>query len=320
MKRRPALPADAAPAAARAAGPEPEGLDALRARHPEEWARVSEGLLAALATGRAERVAAWMRAVRAEADHWRGRLRASGGNEAVDRAARAPLLRERMARMALEKTSLALAAREAGGTVRLDLWSGLVVQKLFFSRGLARKPASLAAFRLLWPLVRRRRIVMPLVQARGIYCFYSRELVRRLARLAAGRPCLELGAGDGSLARFLAAEGVAITATDDASWGHAVVPPPEVERLEAREALRRRPAPVVLCSWPPPGNPFERAVFQTAGVELYVVLGSRHRFATGDWDAYERQRTFDWAVDEELSALVLPPEIDPAVLVFRRRA
>jgi hypothetical protein len=54
-------------------------------------------------------------------------------------------------------------------------------------------------------------------------------------------------------------------------------------------------------------------------VELYVAVVSRHRFAAGDWVAYEAQRTFDWAVDERLSRMVLPPELDPAVLVFRRR-
>jgi hypothetical protein len=159
---------------------------------------------------------------------------------------------------------------------------------------------------------------MPLVQARGIYCFYSRELVEELARLAAGRPCLEIAAGDGTLSRFLAAAGVPVTATDDASWP-AVTVPPDVERLDARAALRAHPAPVVLCSWPPAGNAFERAVFATPAVETYVVVASRHRFAAGDWAAYERQRAFDWDVDERLSRLVLPPELDPAVLVFRRR-
>jgi hypothetical protein len=32
------------------------------------------------------------------------------------------------------------------------------------------------------------------------------------------RECLEIAAGDGTLARFLEAEGVRITATDDHSW------------------------------------------------------------------------------------------------------
>ncbi|MFL5261180.1 MAG: hypothetical protein ACJ79L_02075 [Anaeromyxobacteraceae bacterium] len=294
-------------------------LQELQRSHPEAWAAVSEDLLAVLAKGRAEEVARWVERVRAEAGFWRARVRASGDNPAVVESALPHLVRERMARLALEKTTLAAAARQAEGKVRLGLWSGTLVQKLFFARDLERKPASLAAARLLWPLVPDRRLVMPLVQSRGIYCFYSRALVRELAALAAGRPCLELAAGDGTLSRFLAAAGVAVTATDDGSWS-AVRPAPEVVRLDARAALRSRPAPVVLCSWPPAGNGFEAAVFSTPAVELYVVMASRHRFAAGDWASYERQATFDWSIDERLSRLVLPPELDPAVLVFRRRA
>lgn len=294
-------------------------LEALRARHPAEWERVSEAILAALSTGSAEKVAALARASRAEADLWRERLRKSGNNPAVLATAFPVLVRERMGKLALEKTALALAAREAGGTVRLGLWSGLLVQRLLFARGLVRKPVSLGAFRVVWPLVTDRRLVMPLVQTRGIYCFYSRPLVRRLAELCRGGPCLEIAAGDGTLSRFLAAEGLDVRATDDGSWSHVVEPPPSVERLEARQALRRHRPRTVICSWPPPGNPFERVVFETPSVERYLVVTSRHRFAAGDWQAYERQQAFDWAVDEELSALVLPPELDPAVLVFRRR-
>jgi len=295
-------------------------LDALRERHPEDWERVSEALLAALATGRPERLGAWLRGVRAEAELWRGRLRSSGGNAQVAAGALPPLARERMARLALEKTAVALAAREASGPVRFGLWSGLLVQRLLFARGLERKPASMRAFRLVWPLVTQRRLLMPLVQPRGIYCFYSRELVRALARLLGDRPCLEVAAGDGTLARFLAAEGASVRASDDGSWSHAISYPEAVERLDARQALRRHAPRAVVCSWPPPGNSFEAAVLSSPGVDLYAVVGSRHRFASGDWTAYQRQRDFDWGIDESLSRLVLPPELDPAVLVFRRRA
>ncbi|MGC4000229.1 MAG: hypothetical protein QM767_23435 [Anaeromyxobacter sp.] len=308
----PAQPEDASLASA--------GLDALREAYPQDWARVSEALLAALATGSAEKVAVWMGGVRAEAEHWRGRLRASGGNPSVAAAAQAALVRERLARLAVEKTTFALAARQAEGSVRLDLWSGILIQRLLFARGLERKPASAAWFRRVWPLVRRRsrEVLMPLLAARGVYCFYTRALVDGLARLAGGRPCLEVAAGDGTLSRFLRAAGVEVTATDDASWS-AVALPPEVERLEARAALRAHPAPVVLCSWPPAGNRFERAVLEAPHVERYVVIGSRHAFATGDCEAYARQQRFDVTVDEALSAQVLPPELEPEVRVFTRR-
>jgi 2-polyprenyl-3-methyl-5-hydroxy-6-metoxy-1,4-benzoquinol methylase len=47
---------------------------------------------------------------------------------------------------------------------------------------------------------------------------YSRRLVEELSALIGERECLEIAAGDGTLARFLEAEGVRITATDDHSW------------------------------------------------------------------------------------------------------
>jgi hypothetical protein len=49
-----------------------------------------------------------------------------------------------------------------------------------------------------------------------------------------------------------------------------------------------------------------------------VVIGSRHQFAAGTWEAYEQQTAFEFAEDPELSRLVLPPELDAAVYVFRR--
>lgn len=296
-------------------------LDVLRARYPADWARVSEELLAALARGKTEGAAAWVATVQADAAQWRQRVQQSGANPKVFERAFPHLLREHLARLALRKTSAALATQQTSGTVRLGRWSGTVIQRLLFEgRGLTRKPVSLRAFRFWWPLVFDRKLLMALVQPRGIYCFYSRELLAELSALIAGRPCVELAAGDGTLARFLTARGTPVTATDDASWSHAIEYPADVQRLEAGQALLTLVPRVVLCSWPPPGNGFEKRVFETPSVELYVVLGSRHRFAAGDFEAYERQRDFDWQLDERLSSLVLPPELDPAVYVFRRRA
>jgi hypothetical protein len=74
----------------------------------------------------------------------------------------------------------------------------------------------------------------------------------------------------------------------------------------------------VICSWPPAGNDFEREVFRTPSVELYLVIGSRHAFASGDRQAYSQQSAFALREAPELGRLVLPPEIDPEVLVFER--
>jgi len=292
-------------------------LDVLTQRYPAEWTRVSEDLLTAMSKGPA--LAAWVASVKADASQWRRRVKQSASNPKVFEAAFPHLLRERLTSLALQKTSVALATQQTSGAVRLGLWSGSVIQRLLFSKGLARKPVSMRAFRFWWRFVADRKLLMPLVQPRGIYCFYSRELIAALAALVGGRSCLELAAGDGTLSGFLNDAGTQVTATDDGSWSHAVTFPPSVQRLDAKRALRACAPKVVLCSWPPPGNTFEKAVFETPSVERYVVIGSRHRFAAGDFAAYEQQQRFTWRLDEALSALVLPPELDPAVYVFDRR-
>jgi hypothetical protein len=160
---------------------------------------------------------------------------------------------------------------------------------------------------------------MPLVQGKGIYCFYSRQLIEKLAEMIASRSCLEIAAGDGTLTRFLQAQGVQLTATDTHAWSSAVQYPEWVGKLGAREALATFSPEVVICSWPPAQNDFERHVFNTPGVQLYIVIGSRHRFAFGNWKDYQQQTTFDLQEDTQLSSLLLPPELESAVYVFRRR-
>jgi hypothetical protein len=290
----------------------------LMQRYPALWAEVGAGLVAA-AKGGPPALEAFARKAKATEGPWRERVRRSHGDPQVLAQALPALVAARMARLSLEQTLLAAATGQSSGEVRLGLWSGLVVQRLFFARALVRKPVSLRAFRLLWPLVTRKRALMPLVQQKGIYCFYSEALIAALTSLLAGRPALEVAAGDGTLSRFLNAAGAQVQASDDQSWKHVVAYPAAVERLGAVEAVQRRSPRAVLCSFPPPGNEFERRILAAPSVELYLVLTTRHRFAAGDWAAYEEQQAFDWRIDEGLSRLLLPPEIDPAVLVFERK-
>ncbi len=109
-------------------------------------------------------------------------------------------------------------------------------------------------------------------------------------------------------------------ATDDHSWSDSIEFPASVVKQDARAALRAHAPEVVICSWPPAGNDFERHVFTTPSVQMYVVIGSKHRESTGDWCAYDRQDTFTMTTDDDLARLVLPPEVDHAVHVFRRKS
>lgn len=289
-------------------------LDELREAYPHEW-QVVERELGALAAGGPDALHAYVAGLAAAPARPRGRPGA-----AAERALVSEQVRRVMAATALQGLSRAAAAGRTGGKLRFGLLNGFVMQRLLFERGLERKPVSLRAFRLLWPLLRQRRLLMPLVQPKGIYCFYSRPFVRGLAALVGERPALEIAAGDGTLARFLAAEGVRIVATDDYSWSRNVAYSSSVLRQDARAALRVHRPEAVICSWPPPGNAFERHVFRSESVQLYVVVNTRSEYGSGDRAAYAEQTAFELTEDERLGRLVLPPELDVVVHVFRRKA
>jgi hypothetical protein len=227
-------------------------------------------------------------------------------------------IRRALTDAAVRKLSLAAATGVTKGKIRFNLVNGYVGQRLLFEHDLERKPVSLLWFRLLWPLLWQRRRLMPLVQPQGIYCFYSRRLIRELAKLIDGRACLEIAAGDGTLSRFLADEGVQITATDDHSWNRNVTYPAAVLRQDAATALRAHEPQVVICSWPPPANTFERDVFTTRSVRLYIVINAGLELVAGNWVEYRRQTAFERTEEPALSRLVLPPELEAVIHVFRR--
>jgi hypothetical protein len=294
-------------------------LDALCSRYPEEWTAVQQDISTIVERGVAEELKVYLEHLSTNA--------ASANPSSVNRqknleADLSQFVRSRMAHELVKKLCLAMLGADAGakkGKLRFNLLNGYIAQKLLFSKGLERKPASLFWFRLLWPLVWQKKRLMPLVQSRGIYCFYSRTLIEALAGMIASRSCLEIGAGDGTLTRFLKNQGVLLTATDTHGWKHAVTYPEWVIKLDARQALTTYRPEVVICSWPPSQNDFERYVFNTPSVKLYIVIGSRYQFASGNWKDYKLQSAFDLRHEKQLDALVLPPELGSAVYVFRRK-
>ena len=289
-------------------------LEEMREAFPHEWAQVERELAAVVDSGDPAALKAYVRELAQPVAPPRGARPSPSG---VD-AALSSLIRRHMAAESVRHLSVRAASGVATGRVRFNLFNGWLAQRLLFASGLERKPVSMARFKLLWPVLWQRRRLMPLVEPQGIYCFYSAALVRELAGLIDGRSCIEIAAGDGTLSRFLNAAGTPVTATDDHSWS-AVTFPASVERRDAKAALQAHAPQVVLCSWPPAGNDFERMVFRTPSVERYIVIGSRHEVGAGDWAAYRGQDAFDMRDDERLAGLVLPPEIDPMVRVFDRR-
>jgi hypothetical protein len=285
-------------------------LDELSDAYPIEWEMVRRELSDVIAGGDAEKFRTYVASL----------TTAKRPNQRGEEAQLSAEIRQHLALAAVRKMCVSAATGISNGRVRFNLLNGWVAQKLLFERDLVRKPASAFWFRLLWPLLWQRKFLMILVQPKGIYCFYSKELIDKLAALVGDRSVLEIAAGDGTLSRFLAAGGVAITATDDYSWKKTVQVPEDVLKQDARTALRKHQPEVVICSWPPAGNQFEREVFKTASVQMYIVISSRHEFGSGNWNDYRSQTDFDFVADPDLTRLVLPPEIEPAVYIFRRRS
>jgi hypothetical protein len=286
-------------------------LAELRSAYPAEWESVKRELADLDARGDVGALKAYLMAPASAPASARGYAR--------ERAVLTAQVRRQMAAAAVRQLGLSAATGVTEGKVRFNVVNGTIAQRLLFARGLERKPVSLAWFRLLWPVVWQRKRLMPLVEPKGIYCFYSRALIRTLAEMIGSRRCLEIAAGDGTLARFLADAGADVIATDDHSWKHSIDFPDDVLRQDAKEALRRHAPEVVVCSWPPADNPFEAQVFQTPSVQLYVVIASSHEVGTGNWEAYRAQTDFEMSEDKDLGRLVLPPELESAVYVFRRR-
>jgi hypothetical protein len=295
-------------------------LQELMERYPELWQGVGPQLVSALEDGRVQTIKDYSTKAKSLEETWHYKIRRSRFNAKVIESAMPHLIKSRMALLATDQCYHAAATGKASGKVRFNLLNGYIIQKLLFSHHLTRKPASLKWFCFWWRFIGQKRLLMPLVQPKGIYCFYSKELIKELCALIGDRICLEIGAGDGTLTRFLADKGIRINATDDYSWSHTVEYPETVERLSAKLALDKYQPHAVICSWPPPGNNFEQKVFSTRSVEVYIVIGSRYGFAGGNWDSYEAQDKFEWSIDRKLSSLVIPPELESAVLVFRRKS
>lgn len=208
---------------------------------------------------------------------------------------------------------------EMRNKARLNFFNEYLIQKLLFSSDGSRKPVSLSWFYSLWPIVWQRKLLMRSVELKGIYCFYSKELINALAIIIGSKSCLEIAAGDGTLTRFLKAQGIQITATDNQSWSHSIEYPDTVFQCDAEAALQQYNPEIVICSWPPRDNDFERHIFETDSVQIYILIASRLEKASGNWKDYEKQSTFSFKEDKKLSKLMLPPELESAVYLFHRK-
>lgn len=247
------------------------------------------------------------------------RINKSGFNQQTINTFLPDIIKSRIAIKFLEQANFSIQTNEYSGKVRFNLWDGLILQKLLFQKELERKPVSIKSFKIVWPFIIKKKILMPLVNDKGIYCFYSKELIREFKKLIGDLKCLEIGAGDGSLTKFLLDQGIDCIATDDYSWEHYIKYPGFVQRLDAKSAVEQYKTDIVICSWPPPENNFEKYVFSSDSVKLYIVIGTRNKSYSGNHKVYNTEENFTMELNEKLSSLILPLAKDNAVYIFRRK-
>lgn len=229
------------------------------------------------------------------------------------------IIKARLAFFLLENINVSIASKKISRKTRLKLWDGIILQRLLFKKGLERKPVKISLFKFFWPFIIDKKLLMPLLNEKGIYCFYTKELIGQLSKLIGDRKCLEIAAGDGTLSRFLTESGIDCLSTDDYSWKHYITYPDFVEKADAKDALKKYNPEAVVCSWPVPGNTYEKNVFMTDSVSLYIVIGTKNPQFAGNFDAYKKAEEFTMELNEELSALILPPSGENAVYIFRRK-
>lgn len=250
------------------------------------------------------------------------KIKISGKNPKTLRAFLPDIIKARIAIYILEQTNLFFQNQKTSkksNRVRFNLWDGFILQKILFKKGFVRKPVSTVLFKIFWPFISNKKILIPLVNQKGIYCFYSKKLINELYKLIGSTNCIEVAAGDGTLTKFLNQKGLSCIPTDDYSWESYIQYPEFVQKLNAKKALEKYNPETVICSWAPPGNTFEKYIFQTVSVKLYIVMGSKNSLYTGNHDVYNSQKNFTMEYNKYLSDLLLPPSKDNAIYIFKRK-
>ncbi len=138
-------------------------LAEMQEAYPRDWAAVQRQLAEIVPRGRDE-----------VARYVTGLARAPKSGDATLE------IRRQMAVAAVKQLSFAAATGVSEGRIRFNLFNGKILQRLLFDGpGFERKPVSMGAFKLAWPLLWQKRYLMPLVAKKGIYCFYSQAADRR---------------------------------------------------------------------------------------------------------------------------------------------
>jgi hypothetical protein len=174
-----------------------------------------------------------------------------------------------------------------------------------------------------WSILRDPKASASRIHDLGYWSIPSLEVCEQISELANGRSLVEVGAGRGLFVAGLRSLSSECFGVDDLSWG-----PAERVVKGARKWMKKDKAElfldsfrpkVVLSVWPPPSNGFEKSVFSCPSVEMYLAIVSRHRFASGDMQAYRSiEGSWSCTTNEIFNKKLRPVEAEQQMLVFRR--
>ena len=293
-------------------------IESLMRRYPEQWDGVKDSISRALNAENPEIVSELLTKADTNARSWHNRVKVASQITKARTEALPHLVKSRMIHLAVKKV-LDRSLNAGNSDIVQSKLDKILCNFLFYAPYGQHRPASSLAVKTLWPAVRDKTAAVAKAKKLGFYCLYTDKFINFVRKVSKDQNVLEIAAGSGILTLLLQKSGVACRATDDLSWGHAVRFGRHVEDLDAAKALKKYNPIVVLCSWPPPENSFEESVFLSASVDTYIVVGSKHHFATGARDHYLKQKDFTMEVVACPDKLLAPPGLDGEVLLFTRK-
>lgn len=155
------------------------GMETLLRQYPEYKKEILSELSALRNGGEPNIIETILKKYTTNAKIANSKIIKSGFNERTIKTFLPVMIKARFAIYLLEQLSVAAASENANNHIRFNLWDGTILQKLLFRKGFERKPVSLGMFKFCWRFVIHKKILMPLVNKKGIYCFYSKTQLKR---------------------------------------------------------------------------------------------------------------------------------------------
>lgn len=295
-------------------------LSELSAQEPDLWQQVMQNIRASVEQNKFEHLAEMAQRAQAVMTRW---LNGADSPLASSHHAKQDFIKARMTVLAIEQ----FIAAFTGSTIKIPLLDRMKLNYWIIPSLEKGRLWSVPKLDKIWTKLRQPATAASTIQNAGFWSIPTEELCLGIKDYAKGREIIEIGAGRGLYVSALNQVGAPTVGVDDCSWPMAQQTiksaADKITKRSAKEALAELRPTVVLSVWPPPGNSFEREIFSTKSVELYMAIVSRHRFASGNWRDYKSQesdlRGFSCVTNDVINKMMRPIEAEQQLLIFRRK-